>query len=249
MSRLGPGVDFPRRKKGKPKCKNVVKLERASVTRFSNPTSFSAMSKLTIACCTASLFLALLTEQAGAQLTGGTTDGTSTAQGGAEGSAADMLNPDTVFSNVERGETVGSTASTGQGFSAVSSSSTTAGGARGGISGLGGFGGFGGLSNLFGGFNRSTASSATPAIRTRLRSAISGPRTSPAAIQQAANQRFRVLPSQPQLRGVNVTMQGDTAVIRGQVNSQRDRRMSQMLMMLEPGVRRVDNQITVGGQP
>jgi hypothetical protein len=169
-----------------------------------------------------------------------------------EARPVESLDPDAVFTEVERGEAVGSTANTGAGFSDLSVSPTTgAAGARGGIGGLGGLGGgigggFGALGNLFGGLGRGTTQSAKPVLRTRLRSGISVPPTSPAQVQRVASQRFRRLPSsQSQLRGINVTMQGRTAVIRGQVSTERDRRMSEMLMRLEPGVSAVDNQVVV----
>jgi hypothetical protein len=67
----------------------------------------------------------------------------------------------------------------------------------------------------------------------------------PALVQQSASMRFRSLPNRPQLRGINVAMQGRTAVISGVVGSEGDRRMSELLMRLEPGVSRVDNQVLV----
>jgi hypothetical protein len=82
-------------------------------------------------------------------------------------------------------------------------------------------------------------------IRTRLRSAVNFPPTAPAQVEFNASQRFRYLTTQSSLRGINVTMQGRTAVISGLVNSERDRRMSELLMRLEPGVSSVDNQIVV----
>jgi hypothetical protein len=210
------------------------------------------MSKFPVVFTAALMFIALSAANAPAQQqpgggTGGTTDGgTTNIDGTLEGSAAALLDPDTVFSNVERGETVGSTGATGTGFSEVSAASGGGGGLGGLGGGLGGLGGFGGLGNLFGGrFGTGAAQTAKPAIRTRLRSAIAVQARPPASVQQAANQRFRALPSQPQLRGINVTMQGRTAIIRGVVSSQRDRRMSELLMRLEPGVRSVDNQVTV----
>ncbi|MEM9826368.1 MAG: BON domain-containing protein, partial [Planctomycetota bacterium] len=45
------------------------------------------------------------------------------------------------------------------------------------------------------------------------------------------------------LSGVQVQMQDGTAIMTGTVATERDRRMSQLLMRLEPGVRRVDNRV------
>jgi hypothetical protein len=177
--------------------------------------------------------------------TGGTNAG-GTDTGTGTGGIGATLDAETAFSAIDRGDTVGSTASTGQGFSDASAA-TGGGGAGGGLGGFGGggFGGLGGLGNLFGNFNTGAGQSTKPAIRTRMRSAINVQLTPPARVQQIATQRFRSLATRPQLRGIQVNMQGKTAVISGVVSSERDRRMSQLLMQLEPGVQRVDNQVVV----
>lgn len=108
-----------------------------------------------------------------------------------------------------------------------------------------GGGGFGGLGGLFGGLGGATQSNEAPIIRTRLRSAISVAPIAPRRVQRVANTRFRQLAKQPNMRGINVDMQGRTAVISGVVKSARDRRMSQLLMRLEPGVNRVENRVIV----
>ena len=189
------------------------------------------------------------TGQTGGDIGGQTTTGTGTTgtnTGTGTGTASVGLDADTAFSAIERGDTVGSTASTGEGFSAVSASA--GGGGAGGFGGLGGGGGFGGLGalgNLFGNFNTGAGQTTRPPIRTRMRSAINVQLRPPAQVQQVATQRFRSLATQPQLRGISVSMQGKTAVISGVVGSQRDRRMSELLMRLEPGVQSVDNRVVV----
>ena len=64
-------------------------------------------------------------------------------------------------------------------------------------------------------------------------------------VQRTAVTRFRVLTNRPQLRGIDVRMDGRTAIISGVVPTQRDRRMSEMLIRLEPGVSAVVNEISV----
>ncbi|MDA9856894.1 BON domain-containing protein [Rubripirellula sp.] len=157
-----------------------------------------------------------------------------------------QLDADTAFSAIDRGDTVGSTGSTGQGFSSASSATgaTAGGGGLGGFGGLGG-GGLGGFANLFGGIGGAGSQNTQPVIRTRLRSAISVAPMQPAMVQRAAVTRFRVLTTRPQLRGINVRMDGRTAIISGVVPTQRDRRMSEMLIRLEPGVSAVVNEISV----
>lgn len=176
---------------------------------------------------------------------GNTGDQTGGAAGGETGIGT--LDPEEAFSNVDRGDAVGATGETGTGFSDLSAAN----GGAGGLGGLGGFGGFGGggglggLGGLFGGFNTGNTQSTQPAIRTRLRSAVQvAPRT-PATVQRSATLRFRNLATRPELRGVGVRMEGRKAILTGQVVSDRHRRMSELLMQLEPGVREIDNQLTV----
>jgi hypothetical protein len=40
-------------------------------------------------------------------------------------------------------------------------------------------------------------------------------------------------------------MDGATAILTGTAASEKDRRMSELLMRLEPGVRRIDNQVVI----
>lgn len=174
------------------------------------------------------------------------------ASSGVEGTTSiSTFTPEAAFSAIERGDSVGSTASTGAGFSDVSAASGGGGNARGGgLGGLGGFGGgfggggFGGLGNLFGNLNNQSSSS-KPIIRVRMRSAINVPLKPPTQVQQTATRRFRSLANRPQLNGIQVQMNGRTAVISGSVGSERDRRMSELLIRLEPGVSSVDNQVVV----
>mgnify|MGYP000338833312 CR=1 FL=1 len=106
-------------------------------------------------------------------------------------------------------------------------------------------GGFGGLGSLFGAFNNGGGQSAQPVIRTRLRSAIEVTPRSPQMVQRSATERFIQLSGRPSLQGIRVSMNGRTAILTGVVASERDRRMSQLLVQLEPGVRKVENNIVV----
>jgi hypothetical protein len=84
-----------------------------------------------------------------------------------------------------------------------------------------------------------------PALRTRLRSRIDVAPLPAQQIQSSAQSRFYQTPSTSRFRGVQVNMNEGTAVINGVVSSEKDRRMSELLMRLEPGVRRVSNQVIV----
>jgi hypothetical protein len=172
---------------------------------------------------------------------GGTTIGTPTASG-----AGGALDADVAFSAVERGATVGATGGTGTGFSELSVANQGAGGlgGLGGFRGLGGggLGGLGGLSSLFGGMGQEQI--ARPAVRTRLRSAVLYEPRPPEVVERRVSQQFRSL-TQPQLRGVTITMEGRRGVVTGVVESERHRRMSELLLRLEPGINEIDNQIQV----
>ena len=154
---------------------------------------------------------------------------------------------------VTRGRNVGTTQSTGAGFSTVTAApGVGAGSAARSTNSLGGFGGasnFGGL----GGFNNPAGLGAstvgtTPAIRTRLRSAIVLPTRSGGALVATAP-RIRASPTVARrYAGVTPSRSGGTTVLSGTVATERDRRMSQLLLSLEPGVRRIDNRIRVAPQ-
>ena len=190
-----------------------------------------------------------LTPSAFAQQGGTATGGQAGAAGaGAAGTGVeDAVQIDTSsISNVERGDTLGSAATT----VGATDRGGQAGGATGGLGGFGGggFGGLGALGNLFGGFNTGGNQSSAPVIRTRLRSAVTTAPVPPATVARTAGLRLQTIPGRPQFRGLNVQMQGRTAVLSGTVASQKDRRMSEMLLRLEPGVSRVVNEVIVAGE-
>lgn len=196
------------------------------------------------------------------QIGGGTTGGTSGQTGGTTGGstgigspttsgAGGTLDPDAAFSQVERAETVGATGGTGSGFSQLSVGNQGGAGGTGGLGGFrglggGGIGGLGGLSSLFGGLN--TQGQATkPAIRTRLRSAVQVERRAPAVIQSQVGERFASL-ARPELQGVNVTVEGRKGILTGVVQSDRHRRMSELLLRLEPGINEIENRLEVAAE-
>ena len=163
------------------------------------------------------------------------------------------LNADDAFSAIEVGTEIGKTENTGRGFSSASVAPPTssANGQAGNVTpggiggGIGGFGGVGGFGRLFDNVNSGSSQSTPPVIRTRLRSAVQVQPRSPIQVQQTASNRFQYLSNRPQLRRVNVSMQGRTAVLQGTVSSDSVRRMSHLLMRLEPGISRVENRLIV----
>ena len=150
---------------------------------------------------------------------------------------------DAAFSAVDTSGAVGSAAAASVGSSAASETNAASGGGFGAFGGGGG--GFGGLGNLFNAFNNGGGQATQPAIRTRLRSAIEIAPRSPQMVQQTATERFMNVAGKPSLRGIRVKMEGRTAILTGAVANERDRRMSQLLVQLEPGVRKVENRIVV----
>lgn len=149
------------------------------------------------------------------------------------------------FEGVERGDSIGMATTQGFGLAAETTGGATAGGGGGGGGGFGGgLGGlFGALGNAFGGQGSSTQK---PIIRVRLRSAIDIPSRPAEQIQMSARRTLDAAPLRSGMRGINVVMDGRTAVLSGVVGSEKDRRMSELLIRLEPGVSRVDNRVVVG---
>lgn len=152
------------------------------------------------------------------------------------------------FEGIERSDTIGT--STTQGFGVVGESTASGGAARGAAGGGGGLGGgLGGLGGLFGAlggaFGGQGAATTKPTIRVRLRSAIELPPRPEGMLEQSAQQVLAVAPPRSGVQGVNVTMDGNTAILTGVVAREKDRRMSELLIRLEPGVRSVENRVEV----
>ncbi len=108
---------------------------------------------------------------------------------------------------------------------------------------MGGLGGL--LSGLGAAFGGGGNAAQKPVIRVRLRSAISVPPRPAAEIQRSASRVLASTPAHGGVAGVVVTMDGRKATLSGSVASEKDRRMSELLIRLEPGVSQVDNQVVV----
>ncbi len=169
---------------------------------------------------------------------------------GTGGSADDTLtNPDEVF-EIERGDTIGASSAGVRGFSNLGGEDSSPATARGGLGGAFG-GGLGGLGGLFGGgspFNRSQQQQQPEKqVRTRLRAAIDVARPPARRIESKIESRWSSLPSQPRFRDVEIEMAGRTAILNGEVANQEDRRIAELLLRLEPGVSKIENQLSVAG--
>ncbi|MEM9367561.1 MAG: BON domain-containing protein [Planctomycetota bacterium] len=191
------------------------------------------------------------------------TNNTNNANNAAGGQQAGLLNSDVGLSvdeafqgGIQRGDSVGQS-QTVVGGAADSTAGGGAGGGRAGGGGFGGLGGFGGglgaaFGNLFGG-GRNAGTSSTPPLRTRLKSAVSVAPKAPGTVRLQAAQTLeragqsRLNPAatagQNGFRGVSVQMQARTAILTGTVTTERERRMAELMMRLEPGVSRVDNRL------
>lgn len=191
------------------------------------------------------------------------TGGDTNTNGGQAGAGQGGLTPDEVFSQgVERTGVVGESTAPAVGASAASSAGQSGAGTTGRAGGLGGFGGGGGLGaafgNLFGGGNASSNNS-TPPIRTRMRAAVepspmarlnrmdpgiaAANRLRNASSLQPSSNTFTGYASQGRYDRVNVQVQNRTAVLTGEVTTEADRRMSHLMMRLEPGISNVQNRI------
>ncbi len=117
----------------------------------------------------------------------------------------------------------------------------------GGMGGMG-FGGFGGFGmNRFGAnpFGANTTTQ-TPSVRVRLRSDVQAPALPPQAVEARVQRQVLVnSPVQRRVNGMSVSVLDGVATITGTASSEQDRRMAELVLRLEPGVRQINNQIVV----
>lgn len=113
---------------------------------------------------------------------------------------------------------------------------------------MGGLGGFGGMSP-FGGGQFGGQGQQTRTVRTRLSSAVDVAPLPPRAVGAAVGNRLATRYGNPRFSSVNIRMEGRTAILTGQVASEADLRMAQLLVRLEPGVSHIDSRLEVAPQP
>jgi len=185
--------------------------------------------------------------------TGGSTSGGSTS-GGSSQSGGSSNNFTSQPGNTQAGQ-IGRSADrqfsdiggpAGSGSGSRGSSSSRGMNSFGGFGGrMGGFGGFGGMSpfgNLFGG---NSGSQAKPPIRARLRGSVDVPAEMVRAGEIRTRQNIQSTPAQRVVNGYSASVEDGVARISGSASSDKQRRMAELLLRLEPGVRRVENNITV----
>lgn len=177
--------------------------------------------------------------------TGGQTSGTAQNFGAGTGAQA-------IGSNTPSGAVTGQIGrSSDRMLQDVGSNTGTGGlGGLGGFGGGRGFGGFGGLGgmNPFGmnPFGTNNAARGKPAVRTRLVNGVDP--LQPVTIAQPAISEPQPIFSAPVAKivdGYSIAVLDGTATLTGVAKSDRDRRMAELVLKLEPGVIRIDNQIVV----
>lgn len=126
-------------------------------------------------------------------------------------------------------------------------------GGLGGIGGFGGFGGIGGLGRGFGGLggfgNQAGQQQGQTQIRTRMVLGFPSRPVAKAVVATRIQDRINRIARIDRAGPINVSMVDQTAVLEGVVGSESDRRIAAQVVMFEPGVRRVDNRLTIGETP
>jgi hypothetical protein len=127
------------------------------------------------------------------------------------------------------------------------------GGLGGGLGGLGGVGGLGGL----GGLNNRNRMGATgqmgmggqqqgrKPIRATVRPDFKVATGSVPSFNARLQERITRSPIQARMQGVNVSLTGGQITLRGTVASEADKRLMERMMLLEPGVNSVQNELVV----
>jgi hypothetical protein len=96
------------------------------------------------------------------------------------------------------------------------------------------------------GFGRTGANGIRRPIQPEHRVGFAFPATPAPTIQNRLAARYQQVAPQSSVRGVNVGFANGQVVLRGRVASDSDRRLAEQLARLEPGVRTVQNELTVG---
>jgi hypothetical protein len=116
-----------------------------------------------------------------------------------------------------------------------------------GARGMGGMGAMGGGMGAFGAspFGAGGAAAQPPSIRTRLRADIQIPPQQIQVNQARVQRQINAAPMQRLVNGFSVSIRDGVATMVGTAPTERDRRMAELVLRLEPGVRQINNQIVV----
>ena len=91
-----------------------------------------------------------------------------------------------------------------------------------------------------------TAGGSVTPLRPALSLGFAPPTTTPTVFNVRVNQRLAKLPNLEILEPVSIDLTNRTAIIRGRVATEHDRTLIAQLLMLEPGVSSVSNELAVG---
>jgi hypothetical protein len=188
---------------------------------------------------------------------------TSTPQVGIEAGEVGMIPDDARYLRENRaaGQIVGGAVSgvgalrgqgtqTGQGMQGMQGfPGTTRGfGTMGGFNQFGGFGGMGTLGQMgrmFGGAMNSRNTRTRQNLRASVELGFNAPPAQPPVVVGArVQQRIASIPRIQEMGSVNIEMEGQTAVLRGQVATAQDRELVARMLLLEPGISDVRNELT-----
>jgi hypothetical protein len=127
-----------------------------------------------------------------------------------------------------------------------SSGSFGMGNSMGGFGGMSGMGGFGGMGRMGGfGFGNQNQNQSQNTLRFPYVIAFRTVPFVPQRVQVRAESRLTKLPGLSKFNQVSITMNKTTATLKGVVVSDRDKRFVEKLVLLEPGVKEIDNQLAV----
>ncbi len=101
--------------------------------------------------------------------------------------------------------------------------------------------------NNFNNFNNAFGQNARTPVRIGLTLGFEPPASVGAPVSGQVEQRLTRLPGVNLVGSPQVTLEGRTAVVRGTVATERDREMVSRLLLLEPGISAVRNELTVAG--
>lgn len=89
----------------------------------------------------------------------------------------------------------------------------------------------------------------TGMYRPRLRVEFRFTPQSPQALSTALTRQLRACPGIHQTRPIEVWVEGETATLRGEVASERDRALARLMVLFEPGISQVQSELTLTGLP
>lgn len=123
------------------------------------------------------------------------------------------------------------------------------GGGLGGLGGIGGLGGLGGNRNSRNQLGGGRNANGKGQIRAVVRPEIEFDQDARNASFNTIPERMARLPLPDRLRNISATIESGIVVLRGTVLTESDKRMVEKLVMLEPGVTRVQNEVSVQTKP